>query len=284
MLRARLGAVLLAALLSGCASAGVRFPNVTPGAPLQVSGTLYRPAGRGPFPAIVLLHGCHGVLPATRAWARWFRARGYVALVVDSWSPRGISDGCLASAPDIPPAERFDDAIGALRFLQARPDVDGARVGVVGWSNGGVFAIAVVNGPSLERARARGVALPSPGYRAAVAFYPGGCYSLVQERVVRPLLVLLGAADDWTVPAPCVEMIESMRARGADASVVLYPGAYHYFDVEGQPRAFLTDVGNRNRPEGGATVAYDPAAAADAHRRVAEFFGYHLGGRETIDR
>lgn len=277
MVRATLRVALVVVLLGGCASASVRFPNATPGAPLEVPARLYRPPGRGPFPALVLLHGCHGVLPTTHAWARWFRDRGYVALVVDSWAPRRITDGCLASAPDVPSSERFDDAMGALRFLQSRDDVDAARVGVVGWSNGGVFAIAAVNGPSLARARARGVALPSPGFRAAAAFYPGGCFSLVHEQVVRPLLVLIGAADDWTVPAPCVAMVDAMRARGAEAAIVVYPGVLHYFDVEGQARAFLPEVGNRNRPEGGATVAYDAAAAADAHRRVAEFFGYHLG-------
>jgi hypothetical protein len=59
---------------------------------------------------------------------------------------------------------------------------------------------------------------------------------------------------------------------------VLYPGAVHYFDVEGLPRTWLPDVENRNRPGGccGATVGWDPGSAADVRRRVAEFFGYHL--------
>ena len=149
---------------------------------------------------------------------------------------------------------------------------------MIGWSNGGVFALAVVNGPSLERARRRGVVLPEPGFRASVGFYPGGCYSLVGELVTRPLLVLMGDADDWTIPGPCVQMVEAMRGRGADARIVLYPQAYHYFDVIGQPRAYLAEVGNRNKPNEccGATVAFDAGAFADARRRVAEFFGYHL--------
>ena len=47
----------------------------------------------------------------------------------------------------------------------------------------------------------------APGFRASVGFYPGGCYSLVHELVTRPLLVLLGDADDWTTPPSCVEMV-----------------------------------------------------------------------------
>jgi dienelactone hydrolase len=100
----------------------------------------------------------------------------------------------------------------------------------------------------------------------------------MDEQVVRPLLILIGEADDWTPASECVRMVAAMRARGADATIVTYPGVLHYFDVEGQARTFLPDVENRNRPGGccGATVAFDAAAAADARRRVAEFFGYHL--------
>ena len=267
-----------ALLLAGCASLSPTFENATPGTPLRVPMVELRPAGAGPFPAVVLMHGCHGVSASTHEWARWFRDAGYVALVVDSWRPRGIADGCVPADPEIPNTARFDDTVGALRWLHSRPYVDRARVGIIGWSNGGVFAMAAVNGPSLERARARGVVMPAPGFRAAVAMYPGGCYSLVKEQVVRPLLLLIGDADDWTSPQECAQMVEAMRSRGADATVVLYPGAYHYFDVVGQPRAYLAEVENRNKPGGccGATVAYDAAAAQDARRRIGAFFGYHL--------
>jgi dienelactone hydrolase len=229
-------------LLAGCAGPAVSFPNATPGAPRAIVGYEARPEGAGPFPAVVLMHGCHGVSASTREWAGWFRQRGYVAFIVDSWAP---------------------------------------RVGIVGWSNGGVFAMSAINGPSLERARLRGVHVPEPGFAAAVGVYPGGCYSLVPERVVRPLLVLMGDADDWTLPGECAEMVEAMRGRGADATLVLYPGAVHYFDVRGQARVVLPEVENRNKPGSccGATVGYDASAHADALGRVEAFFGRHLGRR-----
>ena len=299
-------AILLAA---GCATsrtavARVDFPNATPNAPRQVPATIYRPhapsgwlymaapwvtpawlhmgdpGGDGPFPAMVLFHGCHGVSESNHAWARWLRERGYMALVVDSWGARGIKDGCAADQPDVPNTERLDDAMGALRFLQSQPQVDARRIGAMGWSNGGVFAMAVINGPSLERARRRGLVLPEPGYQASVALYPGGCGSLTREYVVKPLLLLIGEADDWTLASTCREMIDNMRSRGAPAEIVRYGGAYHYFDVEGQAKTFLADVGNENRPGGaGATVAFDAAANTDAHRRVEQFLATYLGKR-----
>lgn len=280
-MRDTLRAAMLAAavLLAGCAPAAVSFDNVTPGAPLRISAEEFRPSGAGMFPAVVLLHGCHGVSESNRDWARWLSERGYVALVIDSWRPRGLSEACTPGV-ELPNTARFDDAIGALRWLHARSYVDRARIGIIGWSNGGVFAMAAVNGPTLERTRKRGVEIPDPGFRAAVGVYPGGCYSLVNEMSVRPLLLLVGAADDWTLASECVDLAERQRAKGADVTLVVYPGAVHYFDVAGQARTWLADVENRNRPNKccGATVGYDPAAAADAHRRVAEFFGRHLGG------
>jgi dienelactone hydrolase len=280
-MRVRLAALVLAGgLLAGCANQ-VTFLNTAPDAPFEITGTLYRPRGAGRLPAVVLAHGCHGVLPHSHRWARWLTARGYAALIVDSFGPRASPAECNPpSAEDFPPTVRFDDLMGALRYLQAQPFVAPGRIAAMGWSQGGVFAMAVVNGPSLERARRRGVALPEVGFAAAVALYPGGCRSLLHELVERPLLVLTGGADDWILAGPCEDMVARMRARGADAAIVVYPGAYHYFDVEDQPLEVLPEVGNPNRPGGccGATVGYDPAAARDAAARVERFLARHLKG------
>jgi dienelactone hydrolase len=272
---------LLVGLLAACggpaSQQAVHFANVTPSAPTTIDATLVRPSGPGPFPAIVQLHGCGGLEAQSYRWARWFADHGYAALVVDSFGPRKVKGDCR-SGPDEPPiTARFDDAFGALRYLQSLPDVAADRIAAIGWSQGGVYAMSVINGPSLERARRRGVALPAVGFAAGIGVYPGGCFSLVKEQVIRPLLVLIGEADDWTPAATCREMVEAMRSRGADARIVTYPGAYHYFDVEGQRREVLAEVENDNRPGGhGATVSYQAEAAADAHRQIEQFLARYL--------
>ena len=272
---------LLALLVAGCAPGGgggrVAFRNVTPGAPVEIVGTLVRPAGDGPFPAVVQLHGCAGVEAQSYRWARWLADRGYVALVVDSFGPRRVTRDCQPGPDEPPNTARFEDAFGALRFLRSQPYVIPDRIAAIGWSQGGVFAMAVINGPSLERARARGVDLPSVGFAASVGIYPGGCASLVKEQVIRPLLVLIGGADDWTPAEHCVDMVNAMRSHGSDATIVVYPGAFHYFDKEGQPRVVLPEVENDSKPSGlGATVAYQAEAAADAYRQVEAFLARHL--------
>jgi dienelactone hydrolase len=156
--------------------------------------------------------------------------------------------------------------------------VNAGRIGAIGWSSGGVFAIAVVNGPSLERARKRGVTLPAVGFRLGIGISPGGCFSLVKEVVVAPLLVLIGAADDWTLATTCEEMVNAMRAKGAAATIRIFPGAYHYFDNADYPLQVLPDVENRNKPGDccGATVGYQPEAAAAAFAAVEAFVAKHL--------
>jgi dienelactone hydrolase len=282
--RALVLVAIVGAFFSGCAGSlvqlPVKFSNVTPGAPQEIVGTLVRPAGEGPFPAVVQLHGCAGLEAQSYRWARWLADHGYVALVVDSFGPRKVQGDCRTGPDEPPVTARFDDAIGGLRYLQSQPYVLHDRIAAVGWSQGGVYAMAVINGPSLERAKRRGVELPAVGFAAGIGVYPGGCASLVNERVVRPLLVLIGGADDWTPAAKCVEMVDAMKSRGADAAIVIYPGAYHYFDKEGQPREYLPEVENPTKPGGvGATVAHPAAAAADAFRQVEAFLSRNLPRR-----
>jgi dienelactone hydrolase len=278
--RSLLAILLCAAVGSGCAGP-VFFESATPKAPDRVEGRLVKPAGPGPFPALVLLHGCHGVSPQVRAWARWLAERGYVAFVVDSFGPRSEPADCKDNdGPGATPyTARFDDAIGALRYLQAQPFVIPDRVASFGWSQGGEYAVSVINGPTLERARARGVALPPIGFAAAIGMYPGGCLDYARELVVKPLLLLIGGSDDWTPPEHCREMAANMKARGADLTLVEYRSAYHYFDVVGQRKQVLEEIEQPFAPGTfGVTVAYDPEAAADARRQIEVFLARVLAG------
>jgi len=267
------------AVTAACARP-ISFESATPQGPDHVEGRLTRPDGVGPFPALVLLHGCQGVSPQVNAWARWLAERGYVAFVVDSFGPRKEPADCKSDdKPAGPATARFDDAIGALKYLQTQPFVIPERVASFGWSQGGVFAMSVINGPTLERARARGVILPNVGYAAAVAMYPGGCRDYAKELVIRPLLLLIGGSDDWTPPHYCREMAANVKARGADVTLVEYPGVYHYFDVVAQQKQVLKDIEQPfNLGTFGVTVAYDADAAADARRKVEIFLARVLKG------
>ena len=171
--------------------------------PARLEGVLLRPPGAGPFPAIAMLHGCTGLRTPSRAirakprfWAEHFRDRGYVALLVDSFTPRGIDEVCTGRHLLSPVRDRADDARGALRYLQGRPEVRPDRVGLLGWSNGAAATLSVL----LDAGTA------ARDFRAAVAFYPNCTRNYPggpDFRPYAPLFLLVGALDDWTPAAPC---------------------------------------------------------------------------------
>ena len=108
--------------LSGCATS-VSFQSAD--RTTTVAGTLFKPDGSGPFPAVVLLHGCGGIRPHFVQWAGAIRDMGYVALLVDSFRPRGISSICANSqtmaamtAQEIP--SQFNHRLGSIEFPRGR--------------------------------------------------------------------------------------------------------------------------------------------------------------------
>lgn len=247
------------------------------GAPVQLSALMYRPTGTGPFPALVLMHGCGGmftnqgyVTASYRRWAELLALEGYVALLLDSFGPRGYRSICeLQQRPIRESRERADDIYAARAWLAAQPYVAGERIGVIGWSNG---ASGTLYGMRASGARR--------GIRAAVAFYPG-CRTLARSktpyRPYAPLLILAGEADDWTPAAPCVELAGIARGQGAPMAIVTYPGAHHSFDRINSPVRYRPTVRNLNKPDGkGATAGEHPEARKDAIRRTLEFFALHL--------
>jgi dienelactone hydrolase len=257
----------------------VEFPALKEfnGEPVELSALLFRPAGPGPFPAIVMLHGCGGfytrqgfVTASYRYWLDLLATHGYAALLVDSFNPRGHRTICEQQKRAILISrERVEDAYAALRWLAQRRDVRPDRIGLLGWSNGGSGTLYTLRASRRDR-----------GFRAGVAFYPG-CRALSQSktpyRPYAPLLVLSGEADDWTPAAACVELAAIARQGGAPMEIVTYPGAHHSFDRINSPVRYRPDVRNANRPGGrGATVGEHPAAREDATRRTLEFFARQL--------
>lgn len=229
---------------------------------------LFKPPTRGPHPAIVMLHGRGGPYSANvnegctlvsrsspsacdasslskrhMMWGQYWAERGYVALLPDSFGPRGKAHGFERFSHDDP--DRADvnektvrplDAEGALKWLQSQRDVVADRIFVQGWSNGGSTALNV-----MQRQGAK-----TSGYHAALAFYPGcGPKAMLAPdiRTTAPIALLLGSDDEEVSPARCQEMAERSIAAGSKVDVVLYPGATHGFDDPGRSRQSIP--GNR---------------------------------------
>jgi dienelactone hydrolase len=295
---ATLVVVVIGLLFAGTTHADwVQFPSADHENQFFVTARLFKPDGNGPFPAVVLLHGCGGLGPGgvaqqvEFAWAKRLRDWGYIALTVDSFSPRGLHHG-VCILPDekwLSSHERAKDAYGALEYLRAQSFVQPERIGVMGWSNGGVATLDAMNLDLHSSSEHK--------FRAAITFYPEcgleyGKWKVKREcgdsgpvtntegvyRPTAPLLILSGAADDWTPAAYCKTMVNVARAHEYALELVVYPGAHHSFDGGGY-YFYIADASNINKCTAccGGTVEGNAAATQDAIKQVKSFFGKHLG-------
>jgi dienelactone hydrolase len=204
---------------------------------VDVPGDLLLPdalPGDGRVPAVILLHGSDGVTRHQYATARSLVAIGLAVFVVDSFTARGVDD-TIGDQGAVTPYSMLVDAYQALALLRTHPRIDSARVALVGWSKGGMVA----DWASRERYRAQ-LAPAGVAFAAHAAFYPWcGEQHLPVQLTGAPLLYLVGARDDWTGAAPCLDYVERVRTAGFPARLVLYPDAEHGFDFPGRFRRYL---------------------------------------------
>ena len=131
-----------------------------------LKGILEKPQGQGPFPAVVMLHGCSGITKYYDIWVQRLISWGYVTLMVDSLGPRGESDICEGSRVTlIPPHVRAQDAHDAKSYLSGLPFVNRNQIALMGWSHGGWTVLFAID---------KTLSIQNRGnlFRAAIAFYP----------------------------------------------------------------------------------------------------------------
>ena len=225
---------------------------------VRIIGYLARPEGSGPFPAVVVLHGCGGFHQDMLAWADRLRHWGYVALAVDSFGPRGIEQACVGFGDQ--PA----DAFRALAYLKTLAYVRADQVAILGFSMGGISVLAALERGSVSD-------LYPDKFRAGVALYPKCSGS--SGIMTAPTLVLTGALDDWN-PAPECEAMAAGRSElgisrlPGDRSLVqliIYPDAHHGFDLAGLRFSNGIKVS-------GHRLEYNDAVTRDSIEKVRTFF------------
>lgn len=241
---------------------------------VELTAALYRPAGPGPHPAVIALHGCGGLfnsagVPSARHadWGQRLAAQGFMILMPDSFKSRGLGSQCGTINRSVRAGrERVADVLAAKTWLQSRSDVKPGSVSLLGWSNGGSTVLAAIR-------KDRKPADLSPDIARAVAFYPG-CRGQAESAGFKarlPLLILIGEADDWTPAAPCKTLANAASARGEAVDIKLYPDAFHDFDHPGRPLTQRSDLAFSADGSGKAHAGTNPAARTDALERVPAF-------------
>ena len=207
-----------------------------------ITGLLKIPPGaHGPVPAMVIVHGSGGVTPGEWEWADRLNALGIASFVIDNFTGRGIEE-TETDQFRLSPAADVAGALAALRLLATHPGIDPKRIGVIGFSRGGIVALDT----ALEPFR-RGVINGDLRFAAHIPFYPSCDINFVSAHLDgSPILMLLGGKDNYTPAAPCLAYADELRDKNVPISVVVYANAYHAFDRNIPLKYFPNDPSARN--------------------------------------
>ena len=214
-----------------------------------VQAMLYTPTGKGPFPAIIVIHEYWGLNDWVKEQASKLADQGYESLAIDLYR------GKVATTPDmaheimrgVPEDRAKRDLHAAFAFLQSQPNVKKDRVGAIGWCMGGGYALDV--------------ALQEPTLAADVINYG----HLVTDpdaiqKINAPILGLFGGQDRGITPDDVHKFEAAMKQQGKKIAIKIYDDAGHAFE----------NPDNKNPP------GYRAADAADAWQRTVNFLAENL--------
>lgn len=214
-----------------------------------VQGVLYTPAGKGPFPALVVVHEWWGLNDWVKEQASKLADQGYASLAVDLYR------GKVATTPDmaheimrgVPEDRAKRDLHAAVEFLKSQPTVKKDRIGAIGWCMGGGYALDV--------------ALQEPDLAATVINYGHLATDPdALKKINAPILGLFGGQDHGIPPADVNKFEQQLKQLGKKVDIKIYDDAGHAFE-------------NSNNKDG-----YRPADAADAWKRTVDFLAMTLKG------
>lgn len=212
-----------------------------------LKGYTSKPAGSGPWPAVIVIQEWWGLDKQTRSIADRFAGLGYLAFSPDLFHGELAQPGDSQKAMEL--VQKYGPgATGELQTifdeLKQNPDCNG-RIGSVGFCFGGRMSL--------------GLGLSRP-LDAVCTFYGGGMQQLFDQlgALKSPVLGLFGDKD-VSIPAGTVQQFDTLLDQiGVEHEVVVYPNSGH---------AFFRDQDSH---------VYKPEASRDAWARVTAFFKRHL--------
>ena len=184
-----------------------------------VNGILYTPQGKGPFPALVVIHEWWGLNDWVKEEASKLADQGYLALAIDLYR------GKVATTPDeahqimrgVPEDRASRDLLAASAYLRSLKDVDPARVGDIGWCMGGGYAL--------------NLAIADPKLKAAVINYGHlATDDATLRKINAPILGIFGGQDKGITPADVNKFESQMKALGKTVDIHIFPDAGHAFE------------------------------------------------------
>ena len=215
----------------------------------MASGVLFTPTAKGneKQPAIVVIQEWWGLNDWVKQQAEELASQGYETLAVDLYR------GKLAKTRDeahelmsgLPTQRAMRDLQGAVAYLKSQPNVDGNKIGAIGWCMGGGYAAHL--------------AVAEPTLAADVVNYGQLPESDSEVKSIKAKMLGNFGGKDQGIPADAIHKFEQqMKANGNPVDFKIYPDAGHGFQ-------------NPVNQSG-----YNPQATGDAKKRFADFFAATL--------
>ena len=195
-----------------------------------VQGMLYAPEGKGPFPALVVIHEWWGLNDWVKEQASRQADQGYITLAVDLYR------GKVATTPDeaheimrgVAPDRAARDLHAAVEFLRSQPNVRKERIGSIGWCMGGGYSLDV--------------ALQEPALTAAVINYGHLASDAASLKKINASILGIFGGQDRGIPVDDVKKFEqALKQQGNRVEVVIYPDAGHGFENPNNKTAYRAD-------------------------------------------
>lgn len=200
------------------------------------------PNGNGPFPAVVVLHPSNGVTDANLDYARMLTGKGYASIVPHYFEAHKINEASRGTALTTHAEEILADLVDVLENLKTNPKIDKNKLGAVGFSMGGYWAMV----------------LAAKGYvQAGVSYYgvlsgvgnPNNMkykFADIFNARSSPVLILHGE-NDTTQPVIGAHRLSAILERkNLPYEKQIYPYAGHHFDSgKDQYSAMAVDSWNR---------------------------------------
>jgi dienelactone hydrolase len=227
------------------------------------------------MPAVVILHGSAGPTEREAGYAIALNEAGIATLEPDQWAARGLAGGALGRPRTVP--ETIPDLFGAHKHLAHHPKIDSARIGLMGFSFGGVASMLAATRAQSDRFA------PVGPFAAFMPCYPiCWTYGKVQghefSNLVRaPIFILTAALDQYdNDPKAGEKLVASLsEADRSHVSTQTIADCHHGFDMPGVDMKASDPSSNRGAG-GTAIMRYNAPATAEAHKLAAGFFSRAL--------
>lgn len=224
---------------------------------VEVNAIVFRPEGKGKFPAVLYQHGRRGLDELVQLQARRLAARGFVVLAPDVFNAHLIEPYPIQHDPRLE-----QDVNRALDVLLALPDVSTKRACLASLSRGGYMTLKVAVAMKRQEKDVACYVSWYPHWQDPNAPEPLQVYSFAPEaeQLSVPTLVFIGEDEQYQRKHSIEEAFKALAAAKRPAQLVVYPGVGRGFDF---------------RPPHVRTFA-DDLAAKDAIARAAQFMRRHL--------